>query len=96
MASISNSHSGGPEPQHHVTKLADGGVGQNPLDVSCHQPHRGGKDSRNPADDGYRGCCLYRMGEEGEGTGDQKDAGRDHCSRVNQGADRCRAFHSVG
>ena len=47
-----------PQPQHHVAELADGGVGQHALDIGHHQPHGGGEDGGEAADDGHRGQGL--------------------------------------
>ncbi len=42
------------QPQHHITQLADGGVGQHPLDIHGYQSHRGGKDGGKTTDNGDR------------------------------------------
>ena len=40
------------QAQHHVAKLADGGVGQHTLDIVHHQSHAGGENGGESADDG--------------------------------------------
>ncbi|MBA7578767.1 hypothetical protein ES708_20632 [subsurface metagenome] len=91
-----DSHATSGQAQHHIAQLADGGISQNPLNIGHHQPHSGGKDSREATDNGYRGYRFYRMSEEREGASHQKDASSHHSCRMNQGADRSGAFHGIG
>ena len=83
------------QPQEHVTELADGGVGQNFLDVSLHQTDGGGIESSQAADGRHCRQRKGRVGKEDVRAGDHVDAGRDHGGGVDERTDRRRAFHRV-
>ncbi|KKL10948.1 hypothetical protein LCGC14_2550710, partial [marine sediment metagenome] len=51
----------GAQPQHHIAKLADGGVSQHPFNISHYQAHTGGEDGGKAADDSHGSQCLNRV-----------------------------------
>jgi hypothetical protein len=82
--------------QEHVPELADGGVGENALDVRLHEADRRGEEGGGAADnrnDEHRGG---RMGEQHVGARHDVDAGGHHGGGVDQRADGRGAFHGVG
>ena len=83
------------QPQEHVTELADGGVGQNFLDVSLHQTDGGGIESGQATDSRHRRQREGRVGKEDVRAGDHVDAGGDHGGSVDERTDRRGAFHRV-
>src|SRR4029077_2451291 len=83
------------EGEKHVAELADGGIGENLLDVGLDEGHGGGED---------RGCGShygdYVQGDwrelvDGVHAHDHVDAGGDHSGGVDEGADGRGAFHGV-
>ena len=80
----------------HVADLADGRVGDDPLQVGDRERHGGREDQRPQADEG--GDVGRRGGEHEQdvGSGDQVDAGGDHGRGVNQRRDGGGALHGVG
>ncbi len=86
--------------RHHETKLANGGVGQNALDVPLRHGNRCRKERRKCPCEGHIGHCTGRnlTGgiEDREHAHKQEDTGRDHGGRVNHGANGRGAFHGVG
>ena len=68
--------------EKHVTELADGGVGEDFLDVVLHQRHGGCKNRGDHADDGDN---VHRQRSElvdGVHAHDHVNAGGDHGGRV--------------
>ena len=63
VAFMVQNHTHGTQAQHHIADLADGGIGQHAFDVVGGQPHRGGKDSRKAADNGYHGDGIQGVDE---------------------------------
>ena len=81
--------------QEHVSQLRNRGVSQNALDVSLRQAHGGGKDRGDAADDGDNLQRMRRQIKDGMRAGNHVNACGDHGRGVNQGGDRCWAFHGV-
>ena len=81
--------------QHHVAQLADGGVGQHPLDVVLHQGDAWRQTGGDAADVGDWSGPRGRR-NSGVSPGHQVDAGRHHGRRVDQGGDRRGTGHGVG
>ena len=81
--------------QHHVPKLADGGVGDHSLDVIAGHRHRCSKDCRDAAGDGHQVHRRIRGLEDREHPRDQEHTCGHHGGGVNEGAHRCGAFHGV-
>ncbi len=86
----------GPQRQHHQSQVADGGIGQNPLQVGGDQSDGGSPQSSDQAHDGHHHQGIPRCLEDGQGTGHQVYAGSHHGSGVDQGANRRWTFHGVG
>ncbi len=84
-----------PQAQKHVAQLADGGIGENFLDVVLDQADGRGEKRRGAADDGHHEHGSRRMREQNVRARDDVDARSDHGGRVDQGADRRGAFHGV-
>src|ERR1700676_1470847 len=82
--------------QEHVAELADGGIGEDALDVGLHQADGGGEEGGGAADHGDDYHGGFRVGEKDIRARDDVDARRDHGGRVNQRADWRGAFHGVG
>ena len=83
------------QPQHHITQLADGRVGQYALDIVHHQPYAGGEDAGNRPNNTHSGHRRFRSRKNGIGAGYQKDTGGYHSGGVDKGANRSRTFHGV-
>ena len=81
------------ERQHHVTELADGGIGQYLLDVRHDKGNRRRHEEGDAAGVGDNQAGLDA--EEWINPADQVNTGCDHRCRMDQGADRGRAFHRV-
>ena len=82
------------EREHHVAQLADGRVGQHPLDVDGRNGDRRRNQQRDAAGVGDH---QQRLGREHRiEPADQIDAGGDHRGGVHQRGDRRGAFHRVG
>ena len=85
-----------PQRQEHVANLADGGIGQNALDVALGQRRAARHQQGGQADEGHqqlhRGCQF----EQHMGARDKVDASRHHRGSVDQGADGRRARHGIG
>ncbi len=79
----------------HVAKLADGRVGQNPLDVKLGQTDRSRIDCGEGADDGHDPHGDRGQHIKGTTSGHHVHPGRDHGGRMDQGTDRRGAFHGV-
>ena len=79
--------------QHHVAELRAGREREYALDVRLNQRDRGADEERDRAD--VRDGEQHFRREQGEGPAHEIDAGGDHRRRVDQGADRRRAFHRV-
>ena len=87
--------SGGSAGQEHIAELGDGGVGQHAFDVRLHHADGGREQGRGGADD-----CDHAQGErravkEHVRAHDHVDAGGHHGGGMDQGGDRCGAFHRV-
>ena len=82
--------------EEHIAELADCGVRQHPLDVVLHEGDRCREERSNRADDGNHRHRLGRHLIDEVAARDHVDAGGYHRSRMDESADRCRAFHSVG
>src|SRR5882724_4614559 len=84
------------EGEEHVTELADGGIGENFLDVGLDEGHGGGKNGGGGAYDGDDVHGDRRELVNGVHPHDHVDAGGHHGGGVDQRADWGRAFHGVG
>ena len=84
-----------PDGDEHVADLGHRRVGDHALDVGLDERDEAGEDERDGAE--RRGRVLHRAREleERRRARDQVDAGGHHRRRVDQGADRRRAFHRV-
>ena len=85
-----------PHGQEHVAQLTDGGISKDPLDVILSQSNGSGIKSGHPSHH-----CHHRHGSRSDHIKEIKpdnhvDSGRHHCCRVNEGANRCGASHSIG
>ena len=85
----------GPDPQHHVADLADGGIGQDPLQVTLGTGAGGGVEGREPSGNGNGGQGNGRRAYQREHAGQQVDPGRDHGGGVDLGRDRRGTGHGV-
>ena len=83
------------EPHDHEAQLADSGVRPDSLDVPADHGHGGGQEHGDGADGQKHGHRIRRVAKEWKQAGEQVDAGSHHGGRVEQGADRCGALHSV-
>ena len=88
------------EGGHHVTQLADGGVGQDAFDVVLHEGQAGGDDHRDPGDERHPVEPAVADGEarpeHAVDPGHEVHAGHDHGGGVDQGRHRRGAGHGVG
>src|SRR5882724_1010739 len=84
------------ESEEHVAELADGGIGENFLDVGLDEGHGGGKDCGCGSYDGHDVHGDRRKLVDGVHAHNHVDAGSDHGGGVNEGADGRGAFHGVG
>ena len=86
----------GTQRQHHQPEVADGGVGEDALEVGGDESdggsHQGGEEA--DAGDGLQGSGMGRL-EYGEGPGHEEDSGHHHGGGVNQGTDRTGALHGI-
>ena len=80
----------------HETELADGGIGENFLDVVLGKADGGGKKRGQHAHQGDDEHRIGRHAEEIIKPGDHVDAGGNHRGRMDQRTDRRGAFHGVG
>ena len=87
-----------PQPHHHVAQLADGGEGQDPLDVVLSHRDGGGEDSGETPDVGHHHQALRGLHglEDREHPSHQVDASGHHGRGVNQRRDRRGSFHRIG
>ena len=92
----------GAESEEHVAELRNRGEGEDPLDVVVDDGHGRGEKRGEPPDGGDhedRGEGRFNprgeWDQEDERPGRQVDARLDHRRGMDQGADRCRAFHRV-
>ena len=83
------------KPHDHETQLTDGRERPDPLDVPADHGHGGGQEHGDSADGQKHGHRIRGMAKEGKQAGKQINACSHHGGRVEQGADRCRAFHGV-
>ncbi len=84
-----------PESQEHVAKLADGRVRDHALDIVLDQADGGREDCGHASDDGHNVHRRVGQDEQGSAPGHHEHPCGDHGRRVDQRADRCRAFHGV-
>ena len=81
--------------QEHITNLADRGIGQHTFDIElCHADgsRHDRSASANKRNDSHR---HGRQVEQHATPDDHIDSRRNHGGRVDQGTDRCWAFHSI-
>src|SRR5687767_9666333 len=86
----------GPEPKEHVAELADGGVGEDALNVVLDEGDGGGENGGDGADGGDDGEGCGGELVEAVGAGDHVHAGGDHGGGVDEGGYRGGALHGVG
>jgi len=84
-----------PQGQEHVSQLADGRVGQNPLDVGVVQRHGRCHQGSNASNDGNYEHRVRRLHHHGVGTGHEVHTGLDHGGCMDKGRDRGRALHGI-
>ena len=80
----------------HVSELAHRRIGQDPLYVVLGTADGGGEKSGKKPDEGDNKHGHRGQDVEEVESRDHVDAGGDHGGGVDQGTDRCRAFHGVG
>ena len=80
---------------HHKGNLRDSREREHTFNIDLAASHYGGIESRDGADTGdkQQRCFLNKV--EREHAGNQINAGNHHGSSVDEGRNRCRAFHSV-
>ena len=86
----------GAEARKHVAELADGRIGEHPLEIILYGADECGDQGCRGADDRHHRECARAGGKQRRRPGDQIDAGRHHGRRMDQGAGRGRALHGVG
>src|SRR6516162_3119463 len=82
--------------EKHVAELADGGIGEDLLDVGLSKSHSGGEDSGEGSDDGDD---VHRNGSkliDGVHASDHVNTGGDHRGGVDKRADRRWTFNRIG
>ena len=84
------------ERQEHVSKLADGRVGEHALDIILHQPDRRGEYRGERAHRGHDRQHLRRKLEQRGRARHHVNARGHHRSRMDKRGDGRRAFHRVG
>ena len=84
------------ERHEHVAELRTGGIGDDALDVVLDEADGGREEGRDGADDDDEFLGMRRQLEHGRQAGDHEDAGRHHGGGMDEGGNRCRAFHGVG
>src|SRR6185312_2327859 len=85
-----------PEGDEHEAELADGGIGEDFLDIGLGDGHEAGEDGGDEANDGddeHRPIGDFKERQE---PGTEVDAGDDHGGGVDEGADGRRALHGIG
>ena len=85
----------GAQGHSHVAQLRQGGISHYALDVvldDAQEAHEQGRDGTNHHDEVQ---SSFRQLEQRRHAGHHENSCSDHGSRVNQGRDRCRAFHRV-
>src|SRR5579859_6801812 len=86
-----------PQANEHVAKLANGGEGQYSLEVGLYKGNRRREEGSETASPGYYlESCRIGCREEREGAGYHIYSSGNHRCRVDQCADRSRAFHGRG
>ena len=84
------------ECHDHEAELADGRIGEYFFDVGIDHCNGRCEDCGEGGDAQDDECCVLRRHKERVQTNHEKDACCDHGGRMQQGADRCGAFHGVG
>ena len=82
--------------REHDRDLAEGRVGEHPLEVGLREREQGGIHHRHGGEDGEQGAGAVVAGVEGEEARDDVAAGGDHRRRVDECRGRRRALHRVG
>ena len=85
-----------PDAEEHVADLRHRRVRDHALDVGLDERDQPGDEERQRADAGRDQLDRPRLLEDDVRARDEVDAGGDHRRRVDEGADRRRAFHRVG
>ena len=86
------------EREHHEAELRDRRIREDPLNVGLRDGDQRREESgegTDPCDGRERDGHIAGRGENREHASDEIDAGRDHRGRVDERADRSRAFHGV-
>ena len=85
---------------HHEAQLGNRRVSQDPFDVPLRHGDQRGKECCEGADARHKlhagGCHLPGCVKDRKHSHQQKDPGRNHGRRMDQGTDRGRAFHCIG
>ena len=81
--------------EKHEAELRDGGIRQHTLDVGLDQADRGRKQRGGGADHADQQQCVRRHVVDRMVPHHHIDAGGHHGGRMDQRADRCRAFHGI-
>ncbi len=82
-----------PEAEHHVPKLGNRGVCQHSLDIVLGDCYGSSHKRGHGTDKGDHGKCVWR--ENDKDTTDKIYTGGNHRRSMDQGRNRCRAFHGV-
>ena len=79
----------------HVAQLRTGRIGDHALDVVLHEAHRRREEGRDGADIDDDHLRFRSELEDRRHPADKEHPRRHHGRRVDEGRDRCRAFHRV-
>src|SRR5215471_3264412 len=90
-----SSKSADTERKEHVTKLGDGRIGEDFLNVVLHERHGGGENRSGGTDDGDNVQGERRKLIDRVHADNHVHPSGDHGGGVDQGAHRSRAFHGV-